>query len=231
MRYVSASMRVGPPAARALSAAAFVAAYTARRSFPSTRTPSKPYAWAFCASVFDAVWRAEGTEIAHWLFLQKKIVGVLNTPAKFIPLWKSPSLVAPSPKYARETTSSLRIFAAHAAPTACGICVPTRREVVTKLPHAVGAAWAAKIRKDDVVSLAYFGDGATSEGDFHGGMNFAGVFKTPTIFFCKNNQWAISVPIARQTATKTIAQKAQAYGFEGVRVDGNDLLAVYAATK
>src|SRR5207247_2136170 len=109
--------------------------------------------------------------------------------------------------------------------------VTTSSPVGTQIPHAVGAAWAAKIRKDDVVSLAYFGDGATSEGDFHSGMNFAGVFKTPTIFFCKNNQWAISVPIARQTASKTIAQKAQAYGFEGVRVDGNDLLAVYAATK
>ena len=103
--------------------------------------------------------------------------------------------------------------------------------VGTQIPQAVGAAWAAKIRKEDVVSLTYFGDGATSEGDFHTGMNFAGVFKTPTIFFCKNNQWAISVPISRQTAAKTLAQKAQAYGFEGVRVDGNDLLAVYAATK
>lgn len=103
--------------------------------------------------------------------------------------------------------------------------------VGTQIPHAVGAAWAAKIRKEEVVSLVYFGDGATSEGDFHAGMNFAGVFKTPTIFFCKNNQWAISVPVARQTAAKTLAQKAAAYGMEGVRVDGNDLLAVYAATK
>ena len=103
--------------------------------------------------------------------------------------------------------------------------------VGTQIPQAVGAAWAAKIRKDDVVSLVYFGDGATSEGDFHAGMNFAGVFKAPTIFFCKNNQWAISVPLSRQTAAKTLAQKALAYGFDGVRVDGNDLLAVYAATK
>ena len=103
--------------------------------------------------------------------------------------------------------------------------------VGTQIPQAVGAAWAAKIRKEDVVSLVYFGDGATSEGDFHAGMNFAGVFKTPTIFFCKNNQWAISVPIARQTAAKTLAQKALGYGMEGLRVDGNDLLAVYAATK
>ncbi len=103
--------------------------------------------------------------------------------------------------------------------------------VGTQITHAVGAAWAATIRKEDVVSLAYFGDGATSEGDFHTGMNFAGVFKTPTVFFCKNNQWAISVPLSQQTAAKTLAQKAQAYGIEGVRVDGNDLLAVYAATK
>ena len=103
--------------------------------------------------------------------------------------------------------------------------------VGTQIPQAVGAAWAAKIRKDDIVTMTYFGDGATSEGDFHAAMNFAGVFKAPTIFFCKNNQLAISVPVARQTAAKTLAQKALAYGFEGVRVDGNDVLAVYAATK
>ncbi len=103
--------------------------------------------------------------------------------------------------------------------------------VGTQIPHAVGAAWAAKIKGDPIVTLVYFGDGATSEGDFHAGMNFAGVFKTPTVFFCKNNQWAISVPVTRQTATKTLAEKAQAYGFEGVRVDGNDLLAVYRATQ
>jgi len=103
--------------------------------------------------------------------------------------------------------------------------------VGTQLPMAVGTAWAAKIRGDPIVTLAYFGDGATSEGDFHAGMNFAGVFKTPTVFFCKNNQWAISFPVDRQTAAKTLASKAQAYGFDGVRVDGNDLLAVYAATK
>jgi len=103
--------------------------------------------------------------------------------------------------------------------------------VGTQIPPAVGAAWAAKIRGDPIVTIVYFGDGATSEGDFHAGMNFAGVFKTPTVFFCKNNQWAISVPLARQTASRTLAEKARAYGFEGVRVDGNDLLAVYAATK
>ncbi|MDY7082627.1 MAG: thiamine pyrophosphate-dependent enzyme, partial [Halobacteria archaeon] len=84
---------------------------------------------------------------------------------------------------------------------------------------------------DDVVSLVYFGDGATSEGDFHEGMNFAGVFDTPTVFFCNNNQYAISVPRQRQTASQTLAQKAEAYGFEGVVVDGMDPLAVYKVTK
>jgi pyruvate dehydrogenase E1 component alpha subunit len=97
--------------------------------------------------------------------------------------------------------------------------------------HAVGAAWAAKLQGEKICTVAYFGDGATSEGDFHEAMNFAGVFNTPTIFFSQNNQYAISVPRRKQTAAKTLAQKAIAYGFLGVQVDGNDLFAVYAATK
>ena len=97
--------------------------------------------------------------------------------------------------------------------------------------HAVGAAYAAKLQKEKICTIAYFGDGATSEGDFHEAMNFAGVLNTPTIFFCQNNQYAISVPRKKQTASKTIAQKAIAYGFPGIQVDGNDLLAVYAATR
>ncbi|MGD0919965.1 MAG: thiamine pyrophosphate-dependent enzyme, partial [Thermodesulfobacteriota bacterium] len=80
-------------------------------------------------------------------------------------------------------------------------------------------------------TMAYFGDGATSKGDFHEALNLAGVFKTPTIFFCQNNQFAISVPRSMQTASKTIAQKAIAYGFDGIQVDGNDLFAVIAATR
>lgn len=103
--------------------------------------------------------------------------------------------------------------------------------IATQIPHAVGAGLAAKLRGDAVVTMAYFGDGATSENDFHAGMNFAGVFKTPTIFFCQNNHWAISLPVERQTASETIAVKAKAYGFEGVRVDGNDILAVYRTTE
>lgn len=101
----------------------------------------------------------------------------------------------------------------------------------TQLPHAVGMAMAARYRKRDDVAAAYLGDGATSEGDFHAAMNFAGVYKAPCVFICHNNQWAISVPLRMQTASETIAQKAVAYGFPGVRVDGNDVLAVHRATK
>lgn len=97
--------------------------------------------------------------------------------------------------------------------------------------HAVGAAYAIQLQKGKACTIAYFGDGATSQGDFHEAMNFAGVLNTPTIFFCQNNQYAISVPRKKQTASRTIAQKAIAYGFPGVQVDGNDLLAVYAATR
>jgi pyruvate dehydrogenase E1 component alpha subunit/2-oxoisovalerate dehydrogenase E1 component alpha subunit len=99
--------------------------------------------------------------------------------------------------------------------------------IATQLPHAVGAAWAMKMRGDKNVAIAYMGDGATSEGDFHCAMNFAGVFKVPVVFFCQNNQWSISVNIKEQTASESIAIKAVAYGFEGTVVDGNDVLAVY----
>jgi pyruvate dehydrogenase E1 component alpha subunit len=103
--------------------------------------------------------------------------------------------------------------------------------IATQVVHATGAAWASRLKGEEKAFLCYFGDGATSEGDFHEGMNFAGVFDAPAVFFCNNNQWAISVPRERQTASKTIAQKAQAYGFEGVQVDGMDPLAVYKVTK
>jgi pyruvate dehydrogenase E1 component alpha subunit len=104
--------------------------------------------------------------------------------------------------------------------------------IATQVPHAAGTAWASKLKdEEDKAFLCYFGDGATSEGDFHEGLNFAGVFDVPGVFFCNNNQWAISVPRERQTASKTIAQKAEAYGFEGVQVDGMDPLAVYKVTR
>jgi len=101
----------------------------------------------------------------------------------------------------------------------------------TQIPHATGVAMAAKIKGDDVVVAGYLGDGATSSSDFHVAMNFGAVVKAPVVFICQNNQWAISVPIEKQTKSKTIAAKSVAYGMEGVRVDGNDVLAVYAATK
>jgi pyruvate dehydrogenase E1 component alpha subunit/2-oxoisovalerate dehydrogenase E1 component alpha subunit len=101
----------------------------------------------------------------------------------------------------------------------------------TQIPQAVGAAMAMRIRGSRQVVLAYMGDGATSEGDFHCGMNFAAVFRAPVVLLCQNNGWAISVPVSMQTASETIAVKARAYGMPGVRVDGNDLLAVLAATR
>ena len=101
----------------------------------------------------------------------------------------------------------------------------------TQLTHAVGAAMAARIRKDDTVFMTYFGDGGTSSNDFHAGLNFAAVFKSPVVFVCENNHWAISVPVSCQSARDDIATKAQAYGMPGVRVDGNDVLAVYRVCK
>jgi pyruvate dehydrogenase E1 component alpha subunit len=103
--------------------------------------------------------------------------------------------------------------------------------VGTQIPQAVGAAYASRYRGERNATLVYFGDGATSTGDFHAAMTFAGVWRLPVIFFCRNNGWAISLPLERQTASATLAQKAHAYGFEGVRVDGNDLLAVYEVTR
>lgn len=102
--------------------------------------------------------------------------------------------------------------------------------IATQLLHAVGIARAMQLKKDPFVAMGYLGDGATSEHDFHCALNFAGVWKAPVVFFCQNNQWAISVPFARQTAAKSIAAKAAAYGMPGVRVDGNDVLAVLSET-
>jgi pyruvate dehydrogenase E1 component alpha subunit len=107
------------------------------------------------------------------------------------------------------------------------ICVP----IATHVPHAVGFAWGSKLKGEDRVAIAYFGDGATSEGSFHEGATFAGVLKAPVILFCNNNQWAISTPVQAQTAAETLADKAAGYGMPGVRVDGGDVLAVYEATR
>ncbi|WP_369684450.1 pyruvate dehydrogenase (acetyl-transferring) E1 component subunit alpha [Haloarchaeobius sp. HME9146] len=109
--------------------------------------------------------------------------------------------------------------------------MPLNISIGSHIPHATGYAWAAKLRGDDRAVVCHFGDGATSEGDFHEGLNFAGVFDVPAVFVCNNNQWAISVPTEQQTASETFAQKAEAYGFEGVRVDGMDPLAMYEVTR
>ena len=108
---------------------------------------------------------------------------------------------------------------------------PISIPVGTQEVHAVGAALAAKYRGTNQVAVTFFGDGATSKGDFHEAMNFAGVYMAPAVFICENNQFAISVPRPKQTKSETIAQKAIAYGFEGIQVDGMDIFAVYKAAK
>jgi TPP-dependent pyruvate/acetoin dehydrogenase alpha subunit len=107
------------------------------------------------------------------------------------------------------------------------LCIP----VATQTILAVGLAWAAKLREEKSVALCFFGDGATSEGDFHEAANFASVYRLPVVFACHNNQYALSIPINRQTNSKTIAQKAIAYDMPSVQVDGNDVLATYSVTK
>ncbi len=103
--------------------------------------------------------------------------------------------------------------------------------LASQLPHAVGLAYAERYRGGDAAVVAFFGDGSTSEGDFHEALNFAGAWKAPVVFVCQNNQWAISTPFEKQTAAETIAQKAIAYGVPGIRVDGNDPLATYVAVR
>ncbi len=109
--------------------------------------------------------------------------------------------------------------------------LPISVPVGSQILHAAGIAWAMKYRGKDDVAMAFFGDGATSQGDFHEALNFAGVFDLPVVFVCQNNQWAISLPRARQTRSRTLAEKAAAYGIPGLQVDGNDVLAVYAAAQ
>src|SRR5919201_6383092 len=107
------------------------------------------------------------------------------------------------------------------------ICVP----IGTHVPHAAGLAWGKKLKGEPTIAIVYFGDGATSEGSFHEGANFAGVMRAPLILFCNNNQWAISTPVSAQTAAEMLADKAVGYGIPAVRVDGCDVLAVYEATR
>lgn len=108
---------------------------------------------------------------------------------------------------------------------------PMAVPVASQIPHAVGLGYAARLNQTDEVVMVFFGDGATSEGDFHEALNFAGAFRLPVVFVCENNQWAISLPRERQTAAATLAQKAMAYGLPGIQVDGNDVLAVHVAAR
>jgi pyruvate dehydrogenase E1 component subunit alpha len=119
-------------------------------------------------------------------------------------------------------------------------CHPTAREVHyvsmssvigTQIGHAVGIAYGLKLRKEAALAFAFFGDGATSSNDFHAGLNFAGVFALPVVFCCTNNQWAISVPVERQSRVARLADKAAAYGLPGARVDGTDVVACLAALR
>jgi pyruvate dehydrogenase E1 component alpha subunit len=107
------------------------------------------------------------------------------------------------------------------------ICVP----IATHVPHAAGFAWGSALRGEDRAALVFFGDGATSEGAFHEGANLAAVKRAPLVLLCNNNQWAISTPLADQTAAAALVEKAAGYGIPGVRVDGADVLAVYQAVR
>lgn len=109
--------------------------------------------------------------------------------------------------------------------------MPVEIPIASQTTIAAGMAWAEKIKGSHRATIVYFGDGSTSEGDFHEALNFAGVFQAPIVFFCQNNQWAISTPRAKQTHAGTIAQKAIAYGIEGVQIDGNDAVGVYRRVK
>jgi len=115
-------------------------------------------------------------------------------------------------------------------PTAAEVHYVSMSSVIgTQVSHAVGVAYGQKLRRETAATLAFFGDGATSSNDFHAGLNFAGVFELPIVFCCANNQWAISMPVSRQSASPSLASKAAAYGFSGRSVDGTDFVATYAS--
>jgi len=103
--------------------------------------------------------------------------------------------------------------------------------IASHVPHAAGLAWGKKLRGENAVAMAFFGDGATSEGEFHEGVNLAAVMNAPAVFICNNNQWAISTPLEAQTRAESLADKAVGYGIPGVTVDGLDVLAVYGAAR
>jgi 2-oxoisovalerate dehydrogenase E1 component alpha subunit len=129
-----------------------------------------------------------------------------------------------------DPSSGGRQMPAHYGSARCKI-LTSGSPVATQIPHATGAALASKIRGDGAVSITYFGDGASSKGDFHEGLNFAAIHKLPVIFVCENNHYAISVPTSKQMAVGSVADRAVGYGMVGAKVDGTDVLAVYACVK
>jgi 2-oxoisovalerate dehydrogenase E1 component alpha subunit len=129
-----------------------------------------------------------------------------------------------------DPSSGGRQMPAHWSSRALGIMTGSS-PIATQVPHAAGAAYAFQYRGEDGVVGCWFGDGATSEGDWHEGLNFAGIHKLPVVWYCENNKYAISVPLSKQMAVKNVAERASAYGFEGVIVEGNDVLACYEASK
>ena len=129
-----------------------------------------------------------------------------------------------------DPSSGGRQMPAHWSSRRLGI-VTGSSPIATQIPHAAGIAYAARYRGEDSVVGCWFGDGATSEGDWHEGLNFAGIHKLPVVWFCENNKYAISVPLSKQMAVKNVADRASAYGCEGVIVEGNDVLACYEASK
>ncbi len=171
---------------------------------------------------FAPVTGQEAAQVGSALALDKKdwMVPSFREAAAALALGASPSQIALYPMGYPQSLKS--------APGSR--ILPVSIPVGSQILHAVGLGMAMKIKKEKSAALVYFGDGATSEGDFSEGLNFAGVYKAPVVFLCQNNGWAISLPRTEQTAAETIAQKAIAYGFEGIQVDGNDVLAMYVAT-
>ncbi len=131
---------------------------------------------------------------------------------------------------AADPSSGGRQMPSHWGHKALGI-ISGSSPIATQVPHAAGIAYAARYRDEDRVVACWFGDGATSEGDWHEGLNFAGIHRLPVIFVCENNHYAISVPQSKQMAVENVADRAAGYGFPGVVVDGNDVLACYGAMK
>ena len=129
-----------------------------------------------------------------------------------------------------DPSSGGRQMPAHWSARRLGI-VTGSSPIATQIPHAAGVAYAMKIRGEDAVVGCWFGDGATSEGDWHEGLNFSGIHKLPIVWYCENNKYAISVPLSKQMAVKDVATRAEGYGFEGEVVDGSDVLACYEASK